>query len=273
MRFNLWEHCTANNQMRVMNEQHPNANEFPHVGQYRLGFTKRRDRWWLEPTAVAAGLLVFGIYATWAALVGTDYRFGPYLSPFYSPLIPVPNRAISPALVVLWAPLGFRLTCYYYRKAYYRAFFFSPPACAVSESVHTYRGESGLLGWLPTLHRWFLYVSIVVLSVLWYDAVRAFDFNGSVGVGLGSLILTLNACGLTFFTFGCHAFRSVIGGNQRCFGCSPIGSLRRRGWNLASRLTSRHPLWAWISLYSVAFADLYVRLLALGLFKDPHVIF
>ena len=35
----------------------------------------------------------------------------------------------NPALLVLPFPLTFRLTCYYYRKAYYRAFFWSPPAC------------------------------------------------------------------------------------------------------------------------------------------------
>ena len=30
--------------------------------------------------------------------------------------------------------LLFRLTCYYYRKAYYRSFWISPPACAVPEA-------------------------------------------------------------------------------------------------------------------------------------------
>ncbi len=36
---------------------------------------------------------------------------------------------VTAPMLVLWIPLGFRATCYYYRKAYYRAFFFDPPAC------------------------------------------------------------------------------------------------------------------------------------------------
>ena len=38
----------------------------------------------------------------------------------------VPPYTFSPLILIF--PLGFRLTCYYYRKAYYRAFFLAPPA-------------------------------------------------------------------------------------------------------------------------------------------------
>ena len=58
------------------------------------------------------------------------------ISPFYSPLIlflPPVLAWVSPAFLILWAPAGFRVTCYYYRKAYYRAFFLDPVACAVGE--------------------------------------------------------------------------------------------------------------------------------------------
>ena len=243
-----------------------------HVGEPGLGSTRRPDRWWIAPVAVAIGLLVFTAYAAWAVLSGSDYQFGPYLSPFYSPLIPLPGGWISPAFAVLWAPLGFRLTCYYYRKAYYRAFFLSPPACAVSEAAHAYRGEAGALRWLPMLHRWFLYISIVVLAILWYDAVRAFDFDGHLGVGVGSIILLVNVLCLTFFTFGCHALRSAVGGNQRCLSCSTVGNVRYTGWRMVTRLTTQHPLWAWISLYTIVMADLYVRLLSLGVFSDPRIV-
>lgn len=242
------------------------------VGEERIGHTRRRDSWWIQPAATVLGLLLFVAYSTWAALQGVNYSAGPYLSPFYSPLIRIPGVAISPALLVLWAPLGFRASCYYYRKAYYRSFFLSPPACAVSEPVHTYRGEAGFLRWLPTLHRWFLYASIVVLAILWADAIAAFNFQGRFGIGLGSVIMLANAAFLTFFTFGCHAFRSFIGGNQRCFDCSTSGNVRYRGWQIVSRLTGKHPMWAWISLYSVAACDLYIRLLAMGILHDPRVI-
>jgi hypothetical protein len=35
--------------------------------------------------AVFLGLSAFIVYSTWAAMQGPHYRFGPYLSPFYSP--------------------------------------------------------------------------------------------------------------------------------------------------------------------------------------------
>jgi hypothetical protein len=109
------------------------------VGRPGLGATERADRWWAGPLATALGLIAFVAYSTWAILAGTDYRYGPYLSPFYSPYLRVPG--VSPALFVAWIPALFRLTCYYYRKAYYRALIWSPPACAVSEPRRTYAGE------------------------------------------------------------------------------------------------------------------------------------
>src|SRR5262249_34176558 len=102
-------------------------------GQRHLRATMRRGVWWLELLLVIALLGAFGIYATLRAFEGTYYEWGPYLSPFYSPLIDPHHRwwPFSPALLILVWPLGFRVTCYYYRKAYYRAFFLDPPACAV----------------------------------------------------------------------------------------------------------------------------------------------
>ena len=103
----------------------------------RFGQTSRRDRWWVQPALVAAGLSAFIVYATWAAFQGTHYHWGPYLSPFYSPEIfgesahswlgPKPDwwaswLPWSPAFLILWAPGGFRMICYYYRGAYYKAF-------------------------------------------------------------------------------------------------------------------------------------------------------
>ena len=108
-------------------------------GQRHFGGTMRRDAWWLELLPVIVLLGAFGIYATLRAFEGTYYEWGPYLSPFYSPLIDPHHRwwPFSPALLILIWPLGFRVTCYYYRKAYYRAFFLDPPACAVSEGRKT----------------------------------------------------------------------------------------------------------------------------------------
>ena len=104
--------------------------------------TRRRDRWWVAPLLIATGFVVLGLYAFWAALQNAHYEWGPYLSPFYSPLITPKGWPLSPAFLILWAPLGFRATCYYYRKAYYRSLFASPPGCAVgSVTGASYKGE------------------------------------------------------------------------------------------------------------------------------------
>jgi hypothetical protein len=244
-----------------------------HVGAPGFGRTERRDSWWVEPIVVAVGLALFIGYSTWAALVGTDYSYGPYWSPFYSPYFKPDWWPFSASIFVLWVPLGFRLSCYYYRKAYYRAYFASPPACSVSEPTRTYTGETGvLLRWLPVIHRWFLYLSILVLIWLWVDALRAFDFDGSFGLGVGTLVMLANVVLLSAFTLGCHALRSLVGGNVKCFSCAPAGQARYGAWKFVSRFTSMHAWMAWFSLYSVGLCDLYIRLCALGVIKDLRII-
>src|SRR5690242_16017070 len=99
-----------------------------------FGATQRRDSWWAQPLAIAAYLGAFGVYATWAALQNANYEWGPYLSPMYSPLLKPDWWPLSPAFLILGGPAGFRATCYYYRKAYYRSIFLDPAACAVGES-------------------------------------------------------------------------------------------------------------------------------------------
>ncbi|MEO6990608.1 MAG: succinate dehydrogenase [Candidatus Baltobacteraceae bacterium] len=244
-----------------------------HAGAPGLGRTERRDSWWVEPSLVAVGLAIFIVYSTWAALVGTDYASGPYLSPFYSPYFKPSWWPFSASLFVLWIPLGFRLTCYYYRKAYYRAFFLSPPACSVSEPKREYTGETGIiLRWWPVLHRWFLYLSIVILILLWSDTVRAFDFSGRFGIGVGSLVMLANVALLSAFTLGCHALRSLVGGNVKCYSCSPGGQTRYGAWRFVSFFTGMHPWMAWFSLYSVGLCDLYIRLCSMGVISDPRIL-
>src|SRR5918996_2418911 len=178
-----------------------------------FGATGRRDAWWAEPLVVAVTLGLFGVYATWAALAGDHYRAGPYLSPFYSPLILVDWWPFSPAILILGAPLGFRVTCYYYRKAYYRAYFLPPPACAVGEGHHgRYCGETTFPLVLQNLHRYFLYLALVVLLFLWIDVVHAFRFEDGPGVGVGTLVLFANTALLTGYTLSCHSLRHIVGG-------------------------------------------------------------
>jgi hypothetical protein len=249
-----------------------------------LGRTQRRDLWWLGPLATAIGLGAFIVYATFRAFYNADYQVvrpdsAYLLSPFYSPLIVLPwlPAWISPALLILWAPGGFRVTCYYYRKAYYRAYFLDPPACAVGEARgHAYRGETRLL-LFQNLHRYFLYFALVFLVILTIDVIHALmwpttDGGTTFGVSLGTLVLAANTTLLTLYTFSCHTLRHLVGGNVDCFSCVALGQLRQKMWKGASALNEHHMLWAWASLFMVGFADFYVWMVASGRLSDPRIL-
>ena len=255
------------------------------AGGGRLGATQRRDAWWLAPLATAAGLGLFVVYATFRAVYNADYQVARpgsayILSPFYSPLIVLPwlPAWISPALLILWAPGGFRVTCYYYRKAYYRAFFLDPPACAVGEARgHGYRGETRLLIF-QNLHRYFLYFALVFLVLLAMDVVHACVWptaDGSshtFGLSLTTLVLAANVTLLSLYTFSCHSLRHLVGGNVDCFSCVALGNVRYQAWRGASALNRHHMLFAWMSLFSVGFADFYVWMVAAGRIADLRLL-
>ncbi|MEO8690111.1 MAG: succinate dehydrogenase [Solirubrobacteraceae bacterium] len=250
----------------------------------RFGATARRDRWWLAPLLTAAGLTAFGIYSLVVAVSGADYLYkgggAHYLSPFYSPDLESwgLHLPFTYAFFVIWVPAGFRLTCYYYRKAYYRSYFLSPPACAVAgPRRRRYRGEAALPYILFNAHRYFLYLATIVLGFLGYDAVRAFFFRGAdgslhVGVGVGTLVLVANVVFLSLFTFGCNSVRHLVGGRLDCFTCSAAARTRHRLYRRVTFLNGRHMQWAWISLGWVVVCDLYIRLAAMGVFDDPRIL-
>jgi hypothetical protein len=256
----------------------------------RFGETARRDPWWVQPVVVFVGLSAFIVYATWAALQGAHYHSGPYLSPFYSPeLFGASEHSwfgqkpswwpswlnFSPAMLILWAPGGFRLTCYYYRGAYYKAFWADPPSCAVGEPRQTYWGERRLPLVLQNVHRYFLYLAIVFLVILASDVYKAFWFKDaatgvvSFGVGVGTLVLALNIVLLSGYALGCHSLRHLVGG-----GIDQLTrtKTRHRAYNCVSCLNRGHMIWAWYSLFGVAFSDLYVRLCSMGVWTDWRII-
>ena len=246
----------------------------------QFGETQRRDAWWVELLPVVILLGGFGLYATLRAFEGKFYEWGPYLSPFYSPLIDQGHRwwKLSPALLILAGPLGFRTTCYYYRKAYYRAFFLDPPACAVGENgKRNYKGETAFPFILQNIHRYFLYLAILFILFLWHDAYQAFFFIGRLrvpefGIGLSSLIMLANVVLLSLYTLSCHSLRHLAGGKLDCFSCSSFGPPRHTAWSWLSILNERHMLFAWASLISVGFTDFYIRMLASGAFKDLRIL-
>jgi hypothetical protein len=228
--------------------------------------------WWVEPAVVFVVLGLIGLYILWSGVLApSGFSYQNYLSPFYSPLIRLSWWPLSPAILVMWIPLGLRLSCYYYRKEYYRAFFWDPPACAIGElkfKKHRYHGETIFPYVLTNLHRYFLYLSIIVLLFLWRDVIVSFIFDGRFGIGLGSLILLASVVSLTIFTLSCHSFRHAVGGCLDCFAQAAGGKARHGIWSRVSRLNERHGLYTWISLFLVTAADVYVRLVAAGIVHD-----
>jgi hypothetical protein len=241
----------------------------------RLGSTLRRDAWWIEIIPIIVLMGGFSVYATLRAFEGKFYSWGPYLSPFYSPLIDPDHRwwKFSPALLILAGPLGFRATCYYYRKALYRAFLLDPPACAVGESAgRKYRGETAFPFILQNVHRYFFYLAVLFIAFLWHDASLSYSFDGHFGVGVGTLVLTLNVLLLSLYTFSCHSLRHIAGGKLDCFSCATFGRSRFEAWRVSTFLNERHMLFAWCSLVSVGFADFYVRMVASGAIRDLRLL-
>ena len=237
--------------------------------------TARRDAWWMEILPVIIVLGGFGIYATLRAFEGSLYAWGPYLSPFYSPLIDEGHRwwPWSPALIILAGPLGFRATCYYYRKAYYRAFFLDPPGCAVNEARgHKYKGETAFPLILQNIHRYFFWIALIFLAFLWKDTIYAFDWFGHFGVGVGSVLMLVDVILLTCYSFSCHSLRHMLGGRVDCFSCIAGGGPLHATWKGASWMNQRHMLFAWLSLFSVGLTDLYIRLVAAGTIVDLRIL-
>jgi hypothetical protein len=259
------------------------------VNRLRFGQTLRRDSWWVQPLVVFIILSSFLVYATWAAFQNAHYSFGNYLSPFYSPELwgssphamfgPKPDwmpswLPYSPALLILPFPAGFRLTCYYYRGAYYKAFWADPISCAVGEPRSSYRGEQKLPLIVQNVHRYFLYIAIAFLFFLAHDAWKAMWFTDAAGVehfgiGVGTLVLTLNVVLLSGYTLGCHSLRHLVGGVHDVLSNKPV---RKKAYDCVSWCNGKHMRWAWLSLFGVALSDVYVRMLAMGIWSDWRIL-
>jgi hypothetical protein len=254
------------------------------------GETQRKDAWWITPLFVFIVLGSFVVYATWAAFQNAHYEWGPYLSPFYSPVLwgdsmhawlgPKPGWwpalvPFSPALLILPFPGLFRFTCYYYRGAYYKAFWADPPSCAVGEprGLH-YRGEQTLPLILQNVHRYFAYIAVLFLFVLAYDVWLAMWWDDGAGgkefgIGAGTILLAVNVVLLSSYTLGCHSIRHVVGGRKNAISSN---GLREACYNCSTALNYKHQPFAWMSLFTVAFSDIYVRLLSMGVLHDLRLL-
>jgi hypothetical protein len=249
--------------------------------------TLRTDRWWQAPLLTVVLLSAWVLYALTRTVWQAAY-FAPkehYLSPFYSPCVTAsctPHSRdfgtwfghfpslIPFAIVTLPFLLGFRLTCYYYRRAYYRAFWLSPPACAVAEPHAKYTGETRFPLILQNLHRYFFLAAGVISIVNTWDVIRAFQPEGhTFGFGLGTLVMLANVILLWAYTLSCHSCRHITGGRLRNFSQHP---LRYQWWTLVSKLNAKHMQLAWITLGTLLVTDAYIALVSSGAFSDPRIV-
>jgi hypothetical protein len=249
--------------------------------------TLRTDRWWVGPALTVAGLTAWLAYGLVHILLQRDYfAEGPgyhLLTPFYSPCVNngcvpaaaefgrfVPDWPLVPyALLSLPFLLLFRLTCYYYRRAYYRSFWLSPPACAVPDAHERYTGETRFPLIFQNAHRYAFYAAVVISLVNTWDTIRSFSGTDGFGFGLGNVIFIGNVALLWAYTLSCHSCRHIMGGRLKHFSQHP---LRYRAWTLVSRLNTRHMLLAWVTLGTLALTDLYVWLVAANVISDLRFI-
>ena len=259
----------------------------------RRGFaaTTRMDGWWVQPAATAFGLVLFFGYLTYRAFHPSYVWYAPYISPTVAPpvftsafgypgSVPVDHAWFgavpawwpsflpqSPAFFLPGLAIAFRFTCYYYRGAYYKAFFLTPPSCAVGGVQKNYRGERSLLV-IQNLHRYTLYGALLLLMFLWYEALAAFFLDGRFGVGVGTIVMVINASLLSGYTFGCHSWRHLVGGRMDCFTCDGAATRRYGLWKGSTWLNTRHMAFAWLSLVWVASTDAYIYLVSSGAIRD-----
>ena len=259
----------------------------------RRGFaaTGRADAWWVTPLATALGLAVFFGYLTIRAFNPVYVWYAPYISPAVAPAVftaaagypgsvPIDHSWFgafpawwpwflpqSPAFFMPALAIAFRITCYYYRGSYYKAFAMTPPSCAVRGLPARYRGERALL-LFQNLHRYTLYGALVLIVFLWAEGIGAFFHDGRFGVGVGTVVMLINAALLSGYILSCHSWRHLIGGRLDCFTCDGAVSPRYGVWKFSSWVNERHMQFAWVSLVWVAFTDFYILLVSSGTVRD-----
>ena len=238
-------------------------------------YTHRKDNWTLKWFIFGGTFLIFASYSILVILFDFPNGFYTlpgethhvYASPFYGPeVFPVPFPF---ALLTLWIPFGFRGTCYYMRRVYYRSFFQSPPACTVTginALKGKYSGETRFPWWINHLHRYFLYGAILLGIYHWYEAVNTLIYQNTFYLGFGCLLAFADAIFLTFYVISCHAFRNLFGG-----GTKRQGVFMNKVWSAISKLNKHHGLWFWCSLLSIWAYDLYIRLITSGILQEMRL--
>jgi hypothetical protein len=250
-----------------------------------LGRTDRRDGWLGQPFVMAIALVALMVYTGWRLLVmDGDIHYDDHrvTSPIFSPdvlhlsgLTGYPGW-LNSAILILWLPFGFRGTCYYMRRVYYRSFFASPVACWVDEPDINkkigYAGERRLFIF-NNLHRYFLYAAIAILLFKWWDVIHSLHIGHGFILDVGSIVLATESFLLTMYVTSCHAFRHLVGGALDRWN-GGLSSLRGRLFALVSspRLNQSHGFWFWTSLGFVFVGDLFVMAVANGTIPEASIV-
>ena len=259
-----------------------------------FGETERRDWWWIEPMLVVRRVLVVPRLRRPGRRSRTrTSSYGPYLSPFYSPLLwgdsphawfgPKPDwwpalAPFSPALLILPFPGLFRFTCYYYRGAYYKAFWADPVSCTVGEPRGTsYWGERWFPLVLQNVHRYFAYAAVHLhrhpvvrrLAGAVVHRVRRPARPSSASASARSCC-AVNVVLLASYTFGCHSLRHLFGGRKDEISKSPMQpgllQLLERAQRPAHAVRLVQPV------LGRALTDVYVRLCSMGVLTDVRLL-
>ena len=252
-----------------------------------LGRTNRIDNWWGQPLVMGLALTLTLIYTFWRLFI-YDVEISYYLngstvvSPLFSPNILEWNLFglnewaktapswINAAILIIWIPFGFRGTCYYMRRVYYRSFFASPAACWVDEPQINkslgYKGEK-MAFVINNLHRYFLYAAMIILLIKWWDVTHTMTFNDGLGISIGTLVMGIEAFLLTMYVTSCHALRHLAGGVLDRW-TTGISRFRGKLFKRISIFNRSHGFWFWTSLIFVFLGDLWVLAVNKGLFSD-----
>ncbi len=121
---------------------------------------------------------------------------------------------------------------------------------------------------IQNLHRYTLYGALFLIACLWWEGFAALFRDGQFGIGVGTVVMLVNAALLSAYLFGCHSWRHLIGGRLDCLTCDGAVSSRYRLWKSSTWLNERHMPFAWVSLVWVVFTDLYIYLLSTGAVRD-----
>ena len=252
-----------------------------------LGRTDRKDKWWTQPLVIGIGLNIALLYTFWRLFIYTTKETISYklqgsvvMSPIFSPNVlewdlfglsswDHPSW-VNAAILVLWIPFGFRGTCYYMRRVYYRTFFASPVACWVDEPDISkkigYKGEKRLFIF-NNLHRYFLYAAMIILLIKWWDVTHTMTFDDGFGVSIGTFVMGIEAFLLTMYVTSCHALRHLAGGVLDRW-TTGISKIRGKLFGKISIINRSHGFWFWTSLIFVFLGDLWVLAVCEGYFSD-----